>query len=289
MKPSFSIVGCGRVGTTLAKYLVAAGYRACGLASRSEKSAKAAAAVTGCELFSVNPEEVTKDADVVFITTPDDVIAPVCQQIAERGGLRKGALVYHCSGSLPSTILEPAKKAGAQIGSMHPLQSFASAEGEQNPFDGIIVSVEGDKDAVELALEMAWKLGATGLTIRTDAKAMYHAAAVVASNALVTLVDLSYQLIGVAGISSDDAYKVLGPLIEGTLNNIKDKGTVDALTGPVVRGDVSVIEKHMGEINAKTPELAELYRVLGKYTVAVARKRGTLDEKTIDALLGALI
>lgn len=288
MKPCFSIVGCGRVGTTLAKCLTDAGYRSCGLASRSGASAKAAAKASGCALHSVNPIAATREADVVFITTPDDAIERVCEEIAEKGGFKKGALVYHCSGSLPSTLLSSAKEAGALIGSMHPLQSFASTDTDSNPFKGIIVSVEGDRPAVDLALEMAWKLGATGLTIRTDAKAIYHAAAVVASNALVTIVDLAYQLIEVAGISSDDAYKVLGPLIEGTLKNIKSKGTVEALTGPVVRGDVSVIEKHVKEIEDKTPDLSELYRVLGKYTVEVARKKGTLSEESLDALLKAL-
>lgn len=288
MKPCFSIVGCGRVGTTLAKCLTDAGYASCGLASRSEESAKAAAEACGCDLYSSAPERVTKEADVVFITTPDDAIETVCQEIAEKGGFKQGALVYHCSGSLPSTLLTSAKEVGALIGSMHPLQSFASAGTDSNPFKGIIVSVEGDRRAVDLALEMAWKLGATGLTIRTDAKAIYHAAAVVASNALVTLVDLAYQLIEVAGISSDDAYKVLGPLIEGTLKNIKSKGTVEALTGPVVRGDVSIIEKHVKEIEDKTPDLTELYRVLGKYTVEVARRKGTLSQDTLDALLKAL-
>ncbi len=288
MKPCFSIVGCGRVGTTLAKYLTDAGYRCLGTASRSEASAKAAAEAAGCDLFSVSPEAVTKEADVVFITTPDDAIESVCEEIAAKGGFKEDALVYHCSGSLPSTLLASAKTQGALIGSMHPLQSFASAGTEVNPFKGIIVSVEGDLSAVDLALEMAWKLGATGLTIRTDAKAIYHAAAVVASNALVTLVDLAYQLIEAAGIGPDDAYKVLGPLIEGTLYNIKDKGTVDALTGPVVRGDVSVIEKHVAEIEDKTPDLSELYKVLGKYTVEVARRKGALPDETLEALLKAL-
>lgn len=280
MKPSFAIVGCGKVGTVLGKFLAAAGYRPVGLASKSIASARQAAKIAGTDSFSQVPWEITKTADVVFITTPDNVIADICNRIAENDGFRKNAVVLHCSGVLPSTILSSAKKCGGSAGSMHPLQSFASAEIEGNPFQDIIISVEGETDAVKTAVTIATDLGATCLTIQTEAKTFYHASAAVASNYLVTLLDLALRLIEASGISGPNALKVLKPLIEGTLANIEKVGTIKALTGPIVRGDVETVEKHVQEIGSKKPELLSLYKTLGFHTIDIASARGTLTEAT---------
>ena len=280
MKPSFSIVGCGRLGTSLAKALVDAGYRISGLASRSLSSAQRAAELSGGKKAGTDPLAVTRDTDMIFITTPDGLIREVCDSMAAAGAFSPGQMVFHCSGSLPSTVLESASAMGALTASIHPLQSFAAVETDRNPFKGIIVAVEGDDVAVQAGLEMAGTLGAKGLKIKTQAKTMYHASAVVASNFLVTLVDFAYELLEVAGIDSSDAYSVLGPLIEGTLSNIKGAGTVNALTGPVVRGDVGTVSDHLREIREKTPHLAGLYTVLGRHTLEIAKKRGTLSPES---------
>lgn len=279
MKPSFAIVGCGKVGLNLAKFLTEAGYPASGFASRSIESAEKAAKTASIDNFSTEAQLMTKEADIVFITTPDGIIEETCNEIAEKGGFSEKHTVLHCSGSLPSTILASAKNKGAETGSMHPLQSFATTDSVNSPFNGIIAAVEGDSAAVETGLAIAKALGSRGFKIETDSKTMYHASAVVASNCLVTLVDFAYNLLGVAGIGKDDAYAVLGPLVEGTLSNIKKVGTTEALTGPVVRGDVKTVEDHIKEIKQKTPELAELYKILGYHTVTIAKKRGTLSEQ----------
>jgi len=284
MKPGFSIVGCGRLGITLAKVLSEKGYPAKGFASRTLASAQKAAERSGSDNVGTDPVSATRDADMIFITTPDGLIGSVCQSMARSGAFRPGHMVFHCSGSLPSTILESAKECGATIGSIHPLQSFASVLLDRNPFEGIIVAVEGDEKAVAAGLDIAKDLGSKGLTIKTQAKTMYHASAVVASNFMVTLVDFAYQLLSVAGIDSKDAYSVLGPLIEGTLANIKQVGPVNALTGPIVRGDVGTVSDHLREITEKTPQLLELYRILGKHTVEIAKKRGSLSEESLDGL-----
>ncbi len=278
MKPSFAIVGCGKVGLNLVKFLTKAGYPISGLSSRSLGSAKKAGELASTDNISTEAHTITKDADVVFITTPDGLIEETCNEISENNGFSDKNIVFHCSGSLPSTILASAKMKGATTGSMHPLQSFATTDSVDSPFNGIIVAVEGDPIAVEAGLEIAEALDARGFKIQTDAKTMYHASAVVASNCLVTLVDFAYNLLGVAGIGEDDAYAVLGPLVEGTLSNIKKVGTTQALTGPVVRGDFKTVEEHIKEINMKTPELTGLYKILGYHTVNIAKKRGTLSE-----------
>jgi len=258
------------------------------VASRSRGSAEKAAGLVPGTSFSTEPTDVTQGADLVFITTPDDTIAEVAEAIAARGGFKEGATVLHCSGSLPSTIMVKVKEAGALIGSMHPLQSFAGAELETNPFDSIIMSVEGDEPSVKLALALASDLGAKGLTIETHAKTMYHAAAVVASNCFVTVQDVAWQFIHEAGVSEQDAWSVLGPLIEGTLANIKKVGPVAALTGPIARGDVATIDAHLVKIAEMQPGLESFYKSLCLHTVDVARRKGTLGKGAEEELMRRL-
>ena len=284
MKPSFAIIGCGKVGTALGIFLTAAGYRAAGFASKSLSSAKQAAAVVQSGRFSDVPWEITGNADVVFITTPDSAITGVCDSIANNKGFADNAVVLHCSGALPSTILSTAKTCGAHAGSMHPLQSFATADYSTNPFQGIIVALEGENYAVKAAKEIATDLGGTGVTILTEAKTLYHASAVVASNYLVTLLDLAFRLIGEAGIAGRDAFNILKPLIEGTLSNIEKVGISEALTGPIVRGDVKTVENHVEEIGLKTPELLALYKTLGFYTIDIAMVKETISKSSIKKL-----
>jgi len=278
MKPSFAIVGCGKLGTTLGKFLSGAGYQAAGFSSKSLASAKNAAATAGSESFSQVPWEITKNADVVFLTTPDGLIADTCAVISKNSGFRKDAVVLHCSGAHPSTILSSAKSCDARTGSLHPLQSFASTVLSGNPFKDIIMSVEGDLAAVETGKTIANDLGANSLTIKTEAKTLYHASAVVASNYLVALFDLAFRLIGQAGISGQDAFDVLKPLVQGTLGNIEKVGVEKALTGPISRGDVETVERHLKEIGSKTPGLVNLYKSLGLHTVGIAQAAGTLPE-----------
>ncbi len=284
MKPSFAVVGCGRVGSALAKYLVEAGYIPVGFASKSLSSAKRVADLTGSVNFTDKAWEVTREADIVFITTPDSTIKEACESIAMKNGFKAGSVVLHCSAALTSTILLPANNCGASIGSMHPLQSFASTEYSHNPFSGIVTSVEGDKKATDTARLIVADLGSSCVTIQTEAKILYHASAVVASNYLVTLLDLSLNLIRQAGVPTDEAFRSLKPLIEGTLSNIEKMGVHDALTGPIARGDIQTIENHLREIGSKAPHLLLLYKTLGLYTVEVAKGKGTMS----DAVCGSL-
>ncbi|RLB84119.1 MAG: DUF2520 domain-containing protein [Deltaproteobacteria bacterium] len=284
MKPSFAIVGCGKVGIALGKYLAQAGYKPAGVASRSLFSAKRAADITGTDHFDQIPWEITKKAEIIFLTTPDRVISRICASIAKHGGFIKDAVVLHCSGALPSTILSPAKKYGAFIGSMHPLQSFASSKNNGSPFKGIIISVEGEKRAVTTAGKIAADLGAECLHIKTEAKILYHAAAATASNYLVTLLYLSLKLIEAAGISENNGLRILKPLIDGTLSNIEKVGITKALTGPIDRGDIETIERHLSEIRTKAPELVSTYKSFGFHTIDIAIAKGTLSELSAQRL-----
>lgn len=270
MKPGFCVVGCGRVGTTLVRLLTEKGYECVGVSSRSESSAKNAAEICGCP-YTTDPWDVTRKAELVFLSTPDGVIEAVCDRIAEKNGFKENASVLHLSGAHPSSILGSAKKNGAMIGSMHPLQSFAK-EGEGNPFDSIVVSLEGEKTPVETARTLATELGANCVDIQTGAKTLYHASAVVASNYLVALLSFSFDTLIASGVKEEEVFSVLGPLIKGTLANIEKSGISMALTGPIARGDAETVSRHLHAFSEKMPEYLPLYRELGKRTLQIAEE-----------------
>ena len=285
MTTSFAIIGCGRVGTALARHLSNAGYKPAGCASRTRESALNAAKAAGAE-DAVYDEvgAAAAKAEVVLITTSDQAIAATCQSIAENAGFKQNAAVLHCSGALSSNILSPAHQRGAAIGSMHPLQSFAAVT-EENPFVGIKMAIEGEAGAVAQAWKMAEALGADPISIRTEGKTLYHAAAVVASNYLVTLLRLSFDLLKASGVPESEAYGVLKPLIGGTLKNVEQVGIPEALTGPVARGDVATVADHLAAIRKLSPEAADLYTRLGLATIDIATAKGTLSQAAADELI----
>ena len=278
MKPDIAIIGCGKVGTSLAFFLSKAGYRISALFSKTRASAEKTAGLVNGPDPGESSWAAAQAADIILITTPDDVIADVCQTIADHNGFRENTTVLHCSGALPSTILASAKAVGALTGSMHPLQSFAAARTDINPFKGINMAVEGDGQALALATQLAKDLGAQAHTIKTEGKTLYHAAAVVASNYLVTILDLSLKMLKAAGINEADGFTILKPLIDGTLNNIEKVGIPEALTGPIARGDLDTVAAHIEHIVAQVPELKPLYCGLGVDTTAIARAKGSIDD-----------
>ncbi|SHI62530.1 Predicted oxidoreductase, contains short-chain dehydrogenase (SDR) and DUF2520 domains [Desulfatibacillum alkenivorans DSM 16219] len=287
-KPAFSIIGCGTVGTCLADLLHRLGYPAAGLASRTRASAEKTAAVVGAGQVFDKVEDAALAGDMVFITTTDDAIGPVCQDISSKKGFKNGAVVLHCSGALSSELLASARDCGAYAGSMHPLQSFAAAKPGVNLFEGILVSVEGDAPARDMARQAAEDLGAMCAQVDTNSKMLYHAAAVAASNYLVALLNLAFELNQGAGIEPKESLAGLMPLIQGTLKNIEVQGIPNALTGPIARGDVGIVRRHVEEIRAKTPQMLALYQTLGAQTVDIALAKGSIDEKRADELKAVL-
>lgn len=285
MSISVAVIGGGRLGTAMGRQLAAAGYRITGVCCRTEASARRSAAVIGTETAVTDPLEITPQAVLVLITTPDDTIAETYQAIVKRNGFSQDATVLHCSGSLPSTILTAPGDTGIAKGSFHPLQSFAAADKtDANPFAGIVAAIEGDRRALEIATRIGKDLAVSCFTIRTESKALYHAAAVVASNYLVSLVDIAFSLLESAGINRQDAVTILYPLIRGTLANIGTVGIPEALTGPIARGDVKTIEDHLHHIRVRNKDLQGIYSHLGMHTIRLAEKKGSINSSQADAL-----
>lgn len=289
MTLAFVIVGPGRVGTALGKQLAAvSGYAPHGVAGKTIETVKQSAGLIGAPNATTAPWTITPDADIVFITTPDSSIADVCETISRHNGFKEGAVVLHCSGSEPSTILRVRNSTTVFRGSMHPLQSIAGGNTGTNPFAGINMAVEGDPKAEERARDIGTALGATVFTINTRAKTLYHAAAVMASNYLVTLMDIAFKLLETAGIDRTDAPDILWPLVQGTLSNIRTVGIPDALTGPIARGDTITVESHLRAMIEQRADILDIYKRLGRHTISIATAKGTITEEqalTLEALL----
>jgi predicted short-subunit dehydrogenase-like oxidoreductase (DUF2520 family) len=282
-KPCFAIIGAGKVGDIFATALHQCGYKLVGVASRTSASA-AALAERFTVPWSVNPAEIAKMAEMVFITTSDRHIGNVVRQIARSGGWCNEQYVYHASGTFPANILAVAKEQGAFIGALHPLQAFAGLKHKENCLSGVYFAVDGDNQAVDLAKSMVHDMGGHSFFVPSDKRALYHAAACIASNYLVVLVHNAVNLFQQLGLSAEEAATALVPLLQGTLNNLMSKGTEKALTGPIVRGDVSTVAAHLQALAIANADSEKLYKQLGLHTLQLVQKINSLETRQLELL-----
>ncbi len=273
-------IGAGTVGTALAVRLSSQGYRVAAVSSRSQASAgNLARLVKGCRPVAGN-QEVADTAELIFITTPDDAIAPVVSQIRWRAG--QG--VVHCSGADSADILEPAKRLGAEVGVFHPLQSFASIKQAMGNMPGSTFTLEAEEPLLNTLKDMATALGGRWVELKAGDRVVYHAAAVFACNYMVTLVKLATDLWQTFAVPPQPAIQALLPLLRGTINNIETIGIPQCLTGPIARGDTGTIKKHLTALREIAPSIVSAYRELGLQTIPIALAKGKIDQHKAEEL-----
>ncbi|HYD60012.1 MAG TPA: Rossmann-like and DUF2520 domain-containing protein [Noviherbaspirillum sp.] len=273
MTQTLNIIGCGQVGKVLGRLWATAGtFEVQDILNRSLESAARAADFIGAGRAHADPTSM-RAADVYMIGTADDQIAQACETLADMGLLSPDAIVFHCSGALPSGILAAAKTQGASVASVHPIRSFAGAEQAAASFAGTYCGVEGDAVAVEVLTKAFSSIGAKLVPVDAELKSVYHAAAVFSSNYLVTLMDVALEAYVKAGVPRDDALKLMEPLVRGTVDNIFRLGPTEALTGPIARGDVATVLRQYRAVSAWDKRFASLYKQLGKQTAAIAARR----------------
>jgi predicted short-subunit dehydrogenase-like oxidoreductase (DUF2520 family) len=277
------VLGAGKVGSAVAILLAETGLEIAAVTTRSADTAAAAAARTRTTAGTDNTAAAAL-GDIVLVTTNDDAIARVVAEVASAGGFRAGQLVVHMSGALPLAVLAPAAEAGALIGCAHPLQSFATAEDAVRMVPGSVFGVTAGEGARERIEALVGLLGGESVLVADADKPLYHAAAVMASNYLVAVEDSAVRLLMSAGFDEASAHKALRPLAEGTLGNVGRLGTTAALTGPIVRGDVDTVRGHLEELGALSGDELALYRALGRHTLQIATRRGTLTAEQTAAL-----
>lgn len=279
-----SIIGAGVVGTAIGYLLKKSGYKISGIGSRTLESAYKAQHFIGEGEISTDLSAISKKADIIFITTSDDAIEGVCNKLVREKGINTGATVFHMSGALPSDILGSARNAGANVASLHPLQSLANVQEAVKNLPGSFFCLEGDDKAILIARDIVKGLKGKIITLKSDKKPLYHAGASVASNFLVATIRFGIELLEKAEIEKVVALEALLPLIKGTLMNIESLGIPLALTGPISRGDINVVEGHLRSITKEIPERLRLYIELGEYTLSIARNKGTIVDNDVKAM-----
>jgi predicted short-subunit dehydrogenase-like oxidoreductase (DUF2520 family) len=230
--------------------------------------------------------------DLILITTPDDAIAEVVQRLAvcktERG---RKATVLHTSGALSSEVLSPLAQLGFHTGSLHPLVSISEPRAGARALHGAFYCLEGDKTALRIARLIIGDLKGKSFSIPPENKALYHAAAVMASPHLVALFDLATEMLAACGINQKKAREILMPLVESTVNNLLAFTPDKALTGTFMRGDVATVRRHLKAL--ETPSLKQLtiarevYKLLGLHSLELAERNG-LEPKLLKEIRSLL-
>ena len=288
MARTLNIIGSGRVG------------RACGrlwaqqevfeiqdVLTRSRDSAAQGVKFIGAGKAVGSLDEM-RGADVWMIATRDDAIVPSCATLAASGKVTPDDIVFHVSGAMPSSDLQPVREKGARVASVHPIKTFTDAELAVQSFAGTFCAAEGDADALRVLRPAFERIGAKVFDIAADAKPVYHAGGVFACNYLVVLIEAALRAHEQAGIAREASLKALEPMVRETVDAIFDVGPAKALTGPISRGDAEAVRKQLARVRGWDREAGELYRGLGLKAVALAEADGRLDAARAAALRSAL-
>jgi predicted short-subunit dehydrogenase-like oxidoreductase (DUF2520 family) len=273
IKPILAFVGAGKVGTTLARLLFTRGYVVETVHSRTFSHAETLAQAVGAQAVEM-PDQVR--GDLMLITVPDDTIRATAEVLK---GF-KGRAAVHTSGVHDASELDALSQRGIQVGSLHPAYPFADVERSIAELPGYVFALEAQSEPLLGWLrEIVSALDGQVLVIPPGGKALYHAALALLSNYTVTLYALAETLL--KGLSPEPltADRALNGLLAGTVENLRLQGIPDALTGPLVRGDVQTVAAHLRALETADPQIAELYRQLGRLSIPMLRARGmTVDQ-----------
>lgn len=269
--PTLSVIGGGRVGQTLARLGREAGYMVGDVVCASRRSALAASLFIGDGTPLTPAAPRMQSADVIIIATPDDRISQAVDWLLKKyppvTASRSIPVALHTSGAVSSKALGPLGRHGFAVGSCHPLQTFESPARALATITGSYFCIEGDIKALRVARAFVRRVGARSFEIPTPMKALYHAAAVLASGGVTALLDVSLEALQRCGLDEASAKRVLLPLTETTLANVRAVGTRRALTGPVRRGDVGTVRRNLEALGGNRPEWRELYRLLARQSL----------------------
>jgi predicted short-subunit dehydrogenase-like oxidoreductase (DUF2520 family) len=289
-KPSVSIIGPGRLGQALAIALRSLGYPILAFVARHPAEARKAVralnkSATPAQALGWDRLAQLPATDLILITTPDDAIAEAAERLAA-GEFRRTRrrTVLHTSGALASDVLNPLLKAGFHTGSLHPLVSVSEPGAGAKALRGAFYCLEGDKTALRVARLIVEDLKGKSFSVRPENKALYHAAAVMASPHLVALFDLATEMLAACGVSNRSARQVLLPLVESTTKNLMVMNPERALTGTFARGDIATVRRHLAALSRKGfAQALEVYRLLGLRSVQLAKKN-KLDPQLLEQI-----
>ena len=279
MIPSVAFIGAGRVASTLARAFVRHGIPVAAIASRNDDRARKLAALVDGSRATTMAEAARQP--LVFVTVPDDDIARVCDGL----DWARDQQVVHCSGATDVAVLRHAAEAGALIGGFHPLQTFSAPDRAIDLLAGATVAIEGppaldaNLRAIALALDMK------PLTLPPGARAAYHGGASFAASFIVSMIEEAVAMWKTFGVTEPDALAALMPLARGNIESMATKGVAGAVSGPISRGDVGVVARHLAAFDAAGVDHGRFYRELARRQLRLAVADGRIDANQVRQLI----
>jgi len=283
MPKTIALVGAGRVGQTLTRALRQRGYRIGMVVTAHAATAKAAARFIGAGTPATGLVPELAKADILLLTTPDREVASMARRLARLPVGWRGRVVLHTSGALCSKELAPLRARGAAVGSCHPIYPFPRPL-RRFP-RGVVFDLEGDRRAMKEAMGLARSLGGLPIQLNAQGKALCHAAGTLVAGHLMALVDLGTRGLIRAGVPRRLAWPALQPLVRETLAGYGRWGAA-AWTGPLQRGDVGTVRRHLTALRALPHPYREVYLTLARASVALYRKRQSAATRELRRLLG---
>lgn len=275
-----AIIGAGRVGSVLGRVLAEEGVRVVCIVSRTSASARKAGRFIGCRRTTTDLADLPSETDCVFITTPHGAVGDVAQRLAQLDHLRfKSLAACHASGMHTAAVLDPLRHRGATVFSFHPLQTFPRDFEPRRIVPsarGIYYGVDGSAKGVRMARVLAAKLGGKIVLIPPEMRVLYHAACVVASNHLTTMMSVLETMFRRIERRGTPYLAVFRPIIEATLNNIAATSPAEALSGPIARGGTETVRGHLEAIRRFAPALLPYFASVSLETVRLARAKGSI-------------
>lgn len=286
-KQSISIIGTGALGSMLAKALAVKKNPIKSLFNRSQHSVDRLTNQLQVEHSGTFPQKIEELGDIIFLTVPDRNIKEVVEKLAVLSDDFSGFVIVHTSGNYTSKLLSPVEEKGAATATFHPLQTF-TAYSTPADFEQIYIDIEGDTRALELLKEIAAELHCNVLEIDPSAKPYLHAAAVMASNYMVALMESAGQIARMGGINKEEALRALMPLAQKSMENISGSTNLaDALSGPIARGDAATVQVQL-ELLKQNPDLEILYKQLGKRLVEIKKSSENGSDEQLESIVQIL-
>lgn len=259
------VIGAGRVGVSIGKYLKLKGIKITGYYSRKPEDSQSAADFTGSICFS-DISKLVDVSEVIFIAVSDDMIANVWKQI--RNFKLSSKIICHFSGVLSSEVFEGIEECGAAGCCIHPMYAFSDRYNSYKNMDKISFVIEGMDIAVKSIENMLNSMSHKTYRINSENKAKYHAAAAIASNHMAALFYDSIKLLEESGFGKEDAIELLTPLVRENIHNILENGCVEALTGPIARNDLNTVKLHLDAL--KSSYVLDSYLATARTLVEIA-------------------
>ena len=282
------MIGAGKVGCSMGKYMIEHGFKVAGYVSRHRESSEQAGTFTGTKVFE-DLYELIQACGLLCLAVPDDEIGNVWQQMrgmGEKGSAvhpLAGKIVCHFSGSLSSAVFSGIESTGAAGCSVHPMYAFSDKFTSYQKLNSAIVTIEGHERAAAVMEDMFSNMGNRVLKISPEAKMRYHCSASLVSNFMTGLFSMGLDLLKQCGIPEETGRELVGPLVVHNIEAAVRDGAEKTLTGPIERGDVHTVEGHLAVLGG---EERMIYRLLGQKVLAVAqRKNPDRDYRNISELL----